>query len=144
MLAVVISNISFLCGLHASLPGQVSGFTMAVARRALFALKRPTGFAVVIKPLPVGRRRCFASVCHAANQGPLTGLRVLDLTRVLAGVGRPLCLSICLEADISFGSHSAHRSSETWGMLDGTRPFCTTHSSLYANWNKVYSLRLRW
>ncbi len=59
---------------------------MAVARRALAPLLK-SGRDTLTRPgKPIGGRRCFASVASSTSEGPLAGLRVLDMTRVLAGV----------------------------------------------------------
>jgi hypothetical protein len=52
-------------------------------QRALTAIKRSNGFRSVQE---VQRRRHFASVAIDDNSLPLKGFRVLDMTRVLAGV----------------------------------------------------------
>ena len=57
---------------------------MAIARR-----KAATIFGcrnLLQSSVPIGRRRCFASIAPSTSEGPLAGLRVLDMTRVLAGV----------------------------------------------------------
>jgi len=63
-------------------------------------------------------RRFFASVGDGkeVNTLPLSGIRVLDMTRVLAGVSG-LCRSDS-EPKLSISSRTAHRFLETLGMIE--------------------------
>ena len=56
-------------------------------QRSLFKAVRATALG---RPIPTTARRCFASSSVRSAEGtlPLEGVRVLDMTRVLAGVRR--------------------------------------------------------
>ena len=66
---------------------------MAVAGKASGLCLRLSKDVLRYSSRPIGRRRCFASVATPTGEGPLAGLRVLDMTRVLAGV-RPIMADV--------------------------------------------------
>jgi hypothetical protein len=56
------------------------------APRPFIPLMLRRGRSYAAHSLRPGRRRHFASSVSANGDGPLAGIRVLDMTRVLAGV----------------------------------------------------------
>jgi hypothetical protein len=59
---------------------------MSLLRRPFAASLKPSALTYRHRVVPIGCRRCIASAAPNAGEGPLAGLRVLDMTRVLAGV----------------------------------------------------------
>jgi hypothetical protein len=59
---------------------------MSVLWRPFATSFKPTTLTYRHRVVPIGCRRYIASVAPNTGEGPLAGLRVLDMTRVLAGV----------------------------------------------------------
>jgi hypothetical protein len=60
--------------------------TRSTTCRPLASLMLRTGRKLTANAHRPGRWRCFASAASTSGDGPLAGIRVLDMTRVLAGV----------------------------------------------------------
>lgn len=65
---------------------SVSTPRMSVLWRPFATSFKPSTLTYRHRVVPIGCRRCIASVAPNAGEGPLAGLCVLDMTRVLAGV----------------------------------------------------------
>jgi hypothetical protein len=65
-----------------------SKIRMSALWRPLSTSFKPSNLTYRHLVVPTGCRRSIASVAPNAGEGPLAGLRVLDMTRVLAGVRR--------------------------------------------------------
>ena len=96
---------------------------MHVARSPLVGLVRQSRLDASLRACGTRRQRGFAAVASPSTGGPLEGLRVLDMTRVLAGVSRILQGNFLNTKRLRSFSYSrtAPKFLEISGMLDENR-----------------------